>query len=182
MDNHALVDRPVPLAASQYLDPSLKNFVMELSPGYLLRRNHQRAHDIYLELVGPDGPTRQQVSVLLALAQHEGISQRRVTELTGLDKSTLKEMLGRLISRGLVGRRRNKRDSRAWELTITTAGVNLLNTMAAQINEAQQKTLEPLPEALREVFIHCLRLLIDEPLDATMLPGAISYTGEPERA
>lgn len=129
------------------------------APGHLLRRNHQRSFEIFNRLVGDD-VTRQQIALLIALSQRRGSSQNELVAATGIDKSTLKDMLGRMIARGWVERNRDPRDSRAWVIDITPSGETLLAERIGKVIEAQREILAPLPEALRATFIHCLRILI----------------------
>src|SRR5919198_1042779 len=108
------------------LDEALARWDAAREPGPLLRRAHQRSHDLYTERVGRDGPTRQQIAVLIALHQKPGASQADVAAASGIDRNTLAEMLGRLIERGLVRRRRADGDGRAWQLQLSEAGEALL--------------------------------------------------------
>ncbi|KRB81355.1 hypothetical protein ASE00_15325 [Sphingomonas sp. Root710] len=137
----------------------LGQFDLLAAPGHLLRRNHQRSFDIFTRHVGDD-VTRQQIALLLALSQCPGASQRELVEATGIDKSTLKEMLSRMIARGWVLRERDKRDSRAWTMDITQAGAELLVERIEKLKAAQREILEPLSKEDRVVFMRCLRQLI----------------------
>ncbi len=83
----------------------LARFDLLSAPGHLLRRNHQRSVDIFTRAVGDD-VTRQQIGTLLVLHRTPGASQRDLVDATGIDKSTLKEMLGRLVERGWVEARK----------------------------------------------------------------------------
>ena len=103
----------------------LDSFDLISAPGYLLRRNHQRSFDIFTRLVGDD-VTRQQIALLVALNRRPGASQRDLVEATGIDKSTLKEMLNRMVARGWIDRERDRKDSRAWTMLITASGRALL--------------------------------------------------------
>lgn len=128
-------------------------------PGHLLRRCHQRSQEIFVRNVGDD-VTRQQVALLVALSQSPGASQRDLAEATGIDKSTLQEMLGRMVSRGWMTRERDDRDGRAWVLQITAQGRDLLLERMAAFAATQRDILAPLAEADRAIFISMLRTLI----------------------
>lgn len=129
------------------------------APGHLLRRNHQRSYEIFMRHVGDD-VTRQQVALLIALMQQPGASQNELVAATAIDKSTLKEMLGRMIERGWVARRRDPEDNRAWTMKITAEGKRLLAERMEGVRAAQAEILEPLPPELRPVLIRCLRILL----------------------
>jgi DNA-binding MarR family transcriptional regulator len=133
-------------------------FDLLYAPGHLLRRNHQRSYELFTQRVG-DGMTRQQAALLIALSQRPGASQNDLVAETGMDKSTLKEMLGRMASRGLVERLRHPADSRAWALHLTSAALRLLAEVMPKVKAAQRDILAPLPEAQRPEFVRMLRVL-----------------------
>ena len=137
----------------------LSAFNLLYAPGHLLRRNHQRSYELFSRRAG-EVLTRQQAALLIALAQRPGASQSELVGETGMDKSTLKELLGRMSARGLVHRERDPLDSRAWKLQIAPEGSRLLADLLPRIEAAQRDILAPLPEADRPIFIRMLRTLI----------------------
>ena len=136
----------------------LERFDLLSAPGHLLRRNHQRSVDIFTRAVGDD-VTRQQIGALLALHRKPGASQRDLVDATVIDKSTLKEMLGRLVERGWVRRERDSNDSRAWTMHLAPRGLNLLVERIEKIETAQREILAPLPVRDRGIFLRYLRQL-----------------------
>jgi DNA-binding MarR family transcriptional regulator len=140
----------------------LQQFDLLAAPGYLLRRNHQRSVDIFARTVGDD-VTRQQIGTLLALHRKPGASQRELVDATGIDKSTLKEMLGRMVKRGWVRRERDPDDSRAWTMHLTPDGHGMLLDRIGKVEEAQREILSPLSEADRAIFMRYLRELAGLP-------------------
>ena len=134
-------------------------FALLTAPGHLLRRNHQRSYDIFARLVGSD-VTRQQIALLFALSHKAGVSQNDLVAQTGFDKSTAKEMIGRMIAKGWVERTRAPDDGRAWAMSITPAGQQLLDQRMPAVRAAQIEIMAPLPRELRPVFLHCLQTLI----------------------
>ena len=127
-------------------------------PGHLLRRAHQRSYEIFTRHVG-DRATRQQVAVLLTLGQRPGAAQSDLVTATGMDKSTLKELIGRMVVRGLVVRERDPGDNRAWQLRLAPAGQSLLDDVMPRVRATQRDILAPLAEAERALFMHMLRTL-----------------------
>jgi DNA-binding MarR family transcriptional regulator len=140
----------------------LQQFDLLAAPGHLLRRNHQRSVDIFARTVGDD-VTRQQIGTLLALHRKPGASQRELVDATGIDKSTLKEMLGRMVKRGWVRRERDPDDSRAWTMHLTSEGHGLLIDRIEKVEAAQREILAPLPEPDRAIFMRYLRELAGLP-------------------
>lgn len=127
------------------------------TPGHLLRRCQQRSQDLFRKELGAFGLTQQQTAVLITLANCSGVSIQDLADLSGSDRNTLSAVTGRLISRGLIARRRSRRDARAYELRITAAGLQLLRSMEPGIARVQQQILAPLPAAEREQFVAMIR-------------------------
>lgn len=92
--------------------------------------------------LGELGITPRQIIVLRAIEQANGGSQTLLVELTGIDRSTLADMMRRLLKNGLVARRRTKEDARAYSVTLTANGQKALahaNKVAAQVEAAAEK-------------------------------------------
>src|SRR5476649_2433272 len=95
---------------------------LERSPSHLLHRALQLALDIYAEETGPDAVTQRQYAVLAAVAAHEGLTQTDLVRSTGIDRSTLADLVARMIGKGLIGRERSAADARANTVRLTAAG------------------------------------------------------------
>lgn len=129
------------------------------APGHLIRRCQQRAIDLFLEEVGENGPTPRQFAVLLNVYQNPGMSQTALVRASGIDRSTLTEILRRMIERGLVSRTRLKKDQRANALAVTAEGEALLAAAFDAANRAQRRILDPLPANRRDEAIAILAAL-----------------------
>jgi DNA-binding MarR family transcriptional regulator len=129
------------------------------APGHLLRRCHQRSHELYNEVTAEFGLTRQQFALLLALLQQPGASVQEIADVTGTDRNTLGGIVSRLESKKLIERRRSDRDARAYELQISAAGIALLRQMEGAIATVGERILEPLKPAERADFLRYARKL-----------------------
>lgn len=136
-----------------------KNFDLANAPGHLLRRCHQRSHELYNEVTAGFGLTRQQFALLLALLQQPGASVQELADFTGTDRNTLGGIVSRLEGKKLIDRRRSGRDARAYELQITPAGVALLGEMEEAVAIVGERILEPLDPEEREAFLRYARKL-----------------------
>jgi len=135
---------------------SLKN-----SPGHLLRRAQQYAHDLYSSQVGASGPTPRQYEVLHVVASHEGLSQTDLVQHTGIDRSTLADMIARMMKKGLLSRKRTKEDARANAVSITPAGKRMLTAANAKVAKAEAGALSVLPKNQQAAFMKSLRAYAD---------------------
>src|ERR1700741_2077447 len=101
-------------------------FDLSQSPSHLLRRCVQYANDLFSRESSATDLTKQQFTVLAAVEQNEGISQTDLVGLTGIDRSTLAEMIRRMIDKGLLDRERTENDQRANAVRIAPAGKKAL--------------------------------------------------------
>lgn len=133
--------------------------------GYALRRA-QTASFRHLERSAGDlALTPGQFSQLAAIEANPGINQQRLALLFGLDKSTLSPAMEALAARGLVQRARDPDDGRAWALTLTPQGRQLLARMRARIEAQERVIASALAPAERRRLVAALRRL-EAALDA----------------
>src|ERR1700761_3463281 len=97
-------------------------FEMAVPPSHLLRRCYQYHGDLFQRETGARDLTKQQFTLLSALEHHDGASQTELVEITGIDRSTLAEMVRRMRERGLLMRERTEEDMRANSVAITFTG------------------------------------------------------------
>src|SRR5690554_3209641 len=84
------------------------------SPSHLLHRALQRALDLWtLELGDAAAPSQRQYAVLAAAAAEPGLTQAALVRATGIDRSTLAEMVARMATLGHLERDRSSSDGRA---------------------------------------------------------------------
>ena len=76
---------------------------LDHSPSHLLHRALQRALDIYAEAFGEGGITQRQFAVLAAADEHAGATQADLVRITGIDRSTLADMVRRMLGKDLLG-------------------------------------------------------------------------------
>src|SRR3990170_7063154 len=95
---------------------------LERSPIHLLHRAGQCAGDIFASEMGDTDLTPRQFAVLLSVSLNEGLSQTDLVEQTGVDRSTLADIVRRMLKKGLLQRRRTKEDARAYSVKLTEEG------------------------------------------------------------
>ena len=120
---------------------------------HMLRRAEQYAVDLYAEEVGPKGLTPRQFIVLLAIDNNEGISQTELVAKTGIDRSTLADLVARLIRKGHVQRRRTKEDARANSIRLSAAGRRVLEATHSGATNVNKRLLAALPTESRKSFV-----------------------------
>lgn len=135
----------------------MAKFDLKKSPGHLLRRAQQYADDLYKAEVGASGPTPRQFAVLHTVSEDEGLSQTDLVRRTGIDRSTLADMIARLTKKGLLARQRTKTDARANAVKLTAAGKKMLNAAEGKVITAEDKALAMLPKTQQGAFMKALQ-------------------------
>ena len=131
------------------------------SPSHLLHRVLQLALDIYAEETGKGALTQRQYAVLAAASTVDGASQTDLVNMTGIDRSTLADMVARMIEKGWLGRERSKTDARAKTVRLTEKGKHALEEIAPKVAAADERILSYLVASRRSGFISALGALAD---------------------
>jgi len=132
--------------------------VLARSPSHLLHRALQLALDVYGEEVGA-GLTQRQYAVLAAVAADEGLTQTDLVRATGIDRSTLADMIARMIEKGYLGRERSTLDARAKTVRLADKGRDALSETAPRVADADSRIMGHLTAGKRDAFITALSVL-----------------------
>ena len=136
-------------------------FALSESPSYLLKRCAQYFGDLYQNEAGSQELTKQQFTLLSALEHNDGVSQTALVEMTGIDRSTLAEMVRRMLDKGLLSRERTEEDQRANAVAISQAGRRALRAARTASERAEKALLESLPPADRPKLVRFLSILAE---------------------
>jgi len=131
------------------------------SPIHLLHRAGQCAGDIFHAEMKVDGLTPRQLAVLVTVSQNEGLSQTGLVERTGIDRSTLADIVRRMQRKGLLQRRRTKEDARAYAVKLTEEGRKVLRTAEPLAKRVDDRILDALPGKQRDQFVNDLLAIVD---------------------
>jgi MarR family transcriptional regulator, temperature-dependent positive regulator of motility len=134
---------------------------LERSPIHLLHRAGQCASDVFQGEMGEGDLTPRQYAVLVAVSQNEGLSQTSLVEKTGVDRSTLADIVRRMLKKGLLQRRRTKDDARAYAVKLTDEGWRILKAADPLAKRVDEKILAALPGQQRERFLQDLTLIVE---------------------
>ena len=133
---------------------------LELSPIHLLHRAGQCAGDVFQAEMSLGDLTPRQYAILLTVAQNEGLSQTHLVEKTGIDRSTLADIVRRLLKKGLLQRRRTKDDARAYAVKLTEEGMRVLKSAEPMARKVDDRILAALPGQQRERFVQDLNTIV----------------------
>jgi len=150
---------------------------LDRSPSHLLHRALQLALDIYAAETGPGAVTQRQWALLTAVAANPGCTQSDLVRATGIDRSTLAELVARLIGKALLARERSNVDGRANTVTLTPAGQQAVDEAAPRVAAADRRILGLLPSGKRDPFLKILR---DMAKDAAKTGGKAGSPNAPK--
>lgn len=134
---------------------------LDRSPLHLLHRAGQCAGDVFALEIGETDVTPRQYAVLLTVSKDEGLSQTDLVERTGVDRSTLADIVRRMLKKGLLQRRRTKEDARAYAVRLTEEGWRVLRACEPIVQRVDERILQALPAKSREQFLSDLALIIE---------------------
>lgn len=115
------------------------------------------------------GATRAQWKALVTLARNEGINQGGLADLLEVEPITLCRMIDRLEDSGMVERRRDPADRRAWQIFLTKAAQPVITKLHDLADDLFEGALSGLDTADRDALtasLHQIRDNLSHPLAA----------------
>lgn len=100
--------------------------------------------------------TPRQYAVLTCVSHNPDISQTGLVEQTGVDRSTLADIVRRLVKKGLLQRKRTRRDARMYAVRLTAKGQAALGAAKPVASRVDQRILSALKTDQRGDFIEAL--------------------------
>lgn len=143
---------------------------------YLVARAHRAMFRRAADVLAPLGLSPRDFGVLSALAGAQPCSQQRLAEILGISAPAVLGFVDELESAGLVSRRRNAADRRAYDLTLTGTGATKLDAGRRAANELQASMSAAIGEAADNDLRQLLRKIIGSARDQTAMPAAPSVS------
>ena len=133
-------------------------YILDEQVGYLLRLASQR-HATIFQYYSLGGLTAQQFAALVRIGEVGQVSQNQLGRAAAMDVATIKGVVDRPRDKGLVKAEKDPGDKRRVLLSLSGAGVELLQAMYAQGLRISHETLAPLSAAESRTFLELLRKL-----------------------
>jgi MarR family transcriptional regulator, temperature-dependent positive regulator of motility len=140
--------------------PDSSGFMLADSASHVLRRLLHLAEDRFAHLSKVNGLNLRQFAVLAATAQSPGLSQSALVRATGIDRSTLADMMTRLERRGLITRTPSPADARANSVNLTLAGINAVTGSNSHAKAADAAILDLLSEPKQRAFVSTIKRIV----------------------
>lgn len=133
-----------------------QGFDLQASPSHLLHRAQQSAVNLSSAALADQGLTLRQFAVLAALAGEEGQSQARLVDETGIDRSTLAEMVSRMEASGYIKRTVSPEDKRAKAVSLMAKGRKAYEAALPHVEAADAELLAMVRSNRRAALIDSL--------------------------
>ena len=127
----------------------------------LLHRANQIAAESFASTQVSSDVTARQIQVLAAIEANEGLSQTKIVEMTGVDRSTIAHIVRRLLKNKLIDRRRSKKDARAYVLKLSEAGRQALASGKPALASVEKDLLAALPAKDRSALLDLLCKMVE---------------------
>lgn len=142
--------------------------------GYLAQLAAARAEQL-ARAAFPSGRDMRDLAMLSLLAEGP-LSQARLGDLVGVNRTVMITVVGRLEEAGLVLRQRDRADRRRYALAITPDGRTLLAAMQTAARQADSALMAPLSAAQRQRLKNAL-LQLQPDLTGTLPDSLTSLAG-----
>jgi DNA-binding MarR family transcriptional regulator len=146
--------------------------------GFLIAKAHAVFHERANEVVGTGRLQIKHFGCLTVIADEGPLSQQYLCARVRVDRTTMVAVVDELESAGLVERRRNPDDRRAYALEATDAGRAWIAEKRGALMAAQEELLSVLGESERRQLVDSLqRLLVSQPAELVADPAVEVRTG-----
>jgi len=112
--------------------------------GFLLQRAHHRLREKMVAVLEGTGLHLGHISILAALVESDGLTQRALVERTGIEKSSMVLFIDSLEREGLALRAHRPGDRRAHNVILTAEGARRLAVLGPRLAAAEQAFLSVL--------------------------------------
>jgi DNA-binding MarR family transcriptional regulator len=146
-------------------EDTVRTLKLEKGLGFLVRLLDTRATTLYEQLTEQNDITPRQFGVLLTLHQQGTLTLTELSNHIRVDRSTLGEMINRMVKRALITKRNNGSDGRSAEVLLAPAGKAVLLKIVAGAARLQTALLAPLPPEDRAHFMRCVKLVAEPDLE-----------------
>lgn len=113
--------------------------------GHNLHRTSQLTDDLFIAATGGIDITARQLTVMEIIAQSDGPSQMDICAIAGIDRSTIADMVLRLLKKGYVERQRSRSDARRYVLELTSEGHKVLELVRPIARKVEAQIVAAIP-------------------------------------
>lgn len=128
---------------------------------HLLHRASQSADDLLASRITDLAITPRQLTVLAAAASLSNASQTALVDRTGIDRSTLADIVRRLVEAGMLEREKARHDARMYAVRLTERGRRVLDQAQPMRDAVAEDVLAAVPPGSRPALLGSLSQLVE---------------------
>lgn len=137
------------------------DFEKSTSAGYLTNHMARLFAQALHERIAPLGIVPGQFPALLALWEHDGVTQKELVARLDIEQATMANTLTRMERDGLIRRTKHPSDARAQQIWLTAKAKGIRDQAYAAANEVNAVALSALNQKERAEFIAHMTRVID---------------------
>lgn len=118
------------MPGKQISTPNFDHIQPQLCLNAKLRRLHRLLNGVYMQRFAAFDLRGSMLSMLFIIGKKKRVSQRTLAEALVLDESTISRDVFKLLKKGWVAKERSEEDARSSLLSLTTAGLELLEEVS----------------------------------------------------
>jgi MarR family transcriptional regulator, temperature-dependent positive regulator of motility len=146
---------------------------LDASPLHMLHRAGQCAAELFQKELGDNDLTPRQYAVLVTVSNDEGLSQTQIVERTGIDRSTMADLIRRMLRKGMLQRRRTRDDARSYAVKLTELGEKTLQAVEPVSRRVDARLLSFLPVDQRQRLVQDLTGIVESLTMAEPAPAPV---------
>ena len=139
-----------------------RHAAVEAYTGFLLRKISMASFAGFSDMCGGYGLHPMHFGMLTILDAEGPVSQRALSERTGIDASTMVQRMDTLEDEGLIERGRNAEDRRSYQLELTPKGHEVLEELRGQAGAHMERLFGTLTSAERGELHRLLQKVADD--------------------
>lgn len=130
--------------------------VLDSFVGYHLRRSSAVFAADFKRVIGEFGLRQVPFAVLTMIARYPGTNQGAIGRALGIQRANMVALVGDLLEQGLVARSEAVEDRRAFALTVSAKGNEMLRVALARVDEHEKLLLANFSDIERQILITLL--------------------------
>lgn len=147
------------------------DFDFTVAVGHLLRRAYQRHAAIFNDAMKTRQLTAAQFVVLCTVRDHDASSLSDIAKATAIDQATIRGVVERLKTRGLVIVRRDPSDERKVRVSMSKKGAHTTELAVPVVRDISTMTFKGLDPREQSVLVELLGKMIADGRGESAAPG-----------
>jgi len=137
-------------------------YSIETSLGFTMGKLSQKMSEIFEKSLNAKGITPKQYAILVVVYEHEELTQKLVADQVAIDRTTMGQHIDALESKDYIKRVRSNKDKRAYNLVLTSEGLETVSTLWDALVASENEIIKSLSQKDQFCFRKFVKCLYDE--------------------